>query len=150
MKKVFLFLLVIIFSSCKEIHKLNLEAEKEASEELKSEELDKEIKRLEYESSKLPKTESEIKYETSTEQKKKMDSDKSFIFYSYDDKINFKYKSLRKVKFTLSADKSEVNGMYKLYQVGKELKADAIINYKHSTTDNYETFIVSGELVKKQ
>lgn len=150
MKKVFLFLLLIIFSSCKDIHKMNLEAEKEASEELKSEELNREIKRLEYENSKLPKTASEINYEISTEQKEKMDNDKNFIFYSYDDKINFKYKSLKKVKFTLSVDKSEVNGMYKIYLVGKELKADALINYKHSSTDNDENFIVSGELVKKQ
>lgn len=141
----FLLITIGVFSSCKEFHKQNIEAENEAEAEIRSEKLDKEIKMLEYQSSKLPKSESEITQEGSEKQGAQMDKDKSFAFCKNKD-IGYSFTKIKEVKIKCSGDESEVNAKYKIYLKAKELKGDGIIDYKV----NFTPFYVSGIIVKKQ
>ena len=136
---------ICLFSSCKEIHKMNIEAEAEAEAEIESKKLDQEIKMLEYQESKLPKSESQIKQEESEKQEKEMDSNKSFVFSKNKD-IGFDYVEVKKIKINCTDDESEINAKYKLYLKAKELKGDGIIDYKI----NFTPFYSSGIVVKKK
>lgn len=133
------------FSSCKEFHKRNIEAENEAEAEIRSEKLDEEIKMLEYQSSKLPKSESEITHETSVKQGAEMDKNKFFVFCK-NKEIGYKFTKIKKIKIKCSDNESEVNAKYKIYLKAKELNGDGIIDYKM----NFTPFYVSGIVVKKQ
>lgn len=149
MKKVILLMLVFAFvvTSCnntktKDDYKKEILAKREAMEEIKSEDLDREIKQLDAMAATLPKSQSEKTMETSENQKKIMDNDKGFFFdkeFSEKDK----YKIKKHFKFNLSTELSEVNGQYKLYQAAKEINAVGVVNYKVS----YEPFYVSGDAV---
>ncbi|NGY38858.1 hypothetical protein FQU23_015245 [Flavobacterium sp. XN-5] len=140
-----LFCTICFFTSCKEVHKMNIEAESEAEAEIKSEKLDEEIKMLEYQQSKLPKSESEIKQEESEKQQEEMNNNKSFSFSKNKD-IGFVYVEIKKIKFNCTDKESEVNAKYKLYLKAKELKGDGIIDYKI----NFTPFYSSGTIVKKK
>jgi hypothetical protein len=140
-----LFITICFFTSCKEVHKMNIEAEAEAEAEIKSEKLDEEIKMLEYQQSKLPKSESEIKQEESEKQQEEMNNNKSFVFSKNKD-IGFKYIEIKKIKINCTDDESEINAKYKLYLKAKELNGDGIIDYKV----NFTPFYSSGIIVKKK
>lgn len=149
MKKIFysIFVLTLTITSCnntktKDDYKKEILAKREALEEIKSEDLDREIKQLDAMAATLPKSQSERTMETSENQKKIMDNDKDFFFdkqFSEKDK----YKIKKHFKFDLSTELSEVNGQYKLYQAAKEINAVGVVNYKVS----YEPFYVSGDAV---
>lgn len=140
-----LLIAMFIFSSCKEIHKRNMQAQNEAAKEIRSEELDKEIKMLEYQASQLPKSESKITQELSEKQQDIMNKDTTIAFCNNED-IGFKFTVIKKVKINMSDKESEINAKYKIYMKAKELKADGIINYKIK----FSPFYVSGVIVKKQ
>lgn len=108
-------------------------------EEIRSEDLDREIKQLD---AILPKSQSEITMETSENQKKTMERDKEF-FFDKNFSTKDKYRIKKHLKINLSTELSEVNGQYKLYQAAKEINAVGIVNYKVS----YEPFYVSGDAV---
>jgi hypothetical protein len=146
MKKTSILILIFLcIISCKENHKENIKAKQNAIEELKYEELEKEIKQLDYLLSKYPKSGEEITIELSKEQQKIMNQDRAFIF-SKDENIGYKYSIIKKVKFNMSGKESEINAKYKIYLEAKKNNADGIINYKIKFTP----FYVTGELVKKK
>ena len=115
MKKTSILILIFLcIISCKENHKENIKAKQKAIEELKYEELEKEIKQLDYLLSKYPKSGEEITIELSKEQQKIMNQDRAFIF-SKDENIGYKYSIIKKVKFNMSGKESEINAKYKIY-----------------------------------
>ena len=149
MKKTFYSVLIIalVITSCnntktKDDYKKEILAKREAIEEIKSEDLDNELKQLKAMSAKLPKLQNEITIETSKEQQEIMDNDKNFFFDKQFSKKD-KYKIKKHLIFNLSNDLSEVNGQYKLYQAAKEINAVGIVNYKVT----YSPFSVSGDAV---
>ena len=92
MKKTSILILIFLcIISCKENHKENIKAKQKAIEELKYEELEKEIKQLDYLLSKYPKSGEEITIELSKEQQKIMNQDRAFIF-SKDENNTYKEK----------------------------------------------------------
>lgn len=136
--------LSVMITSCnntktKDDYKKEILAQREAMEEIRSEDLDREIKQLD---AILPKSQSEITMETSENQKKTMERDKEF-FFDKNFSTKDKYRIKKHLKINLSTELSEVNGQYKLYQAAKEINAVGIVNYKVS----YEPFYVSGDAV---
>ena len=140
MKILLLLVSTITFISCKEFHKKNIEAENEAREELKKEAEDKEYEYLKS----LPAVKDSAR-ELSIQQQGIMEKDKSFIF-SENAEIGFKYKALKKLKYKMSMQQSEINAKYKLYSEAKKLGADGVIFYKLT----FEPFSVQGIPIKKE
>src|SRR5690606_7477915 len=66
---------------------------------------------------------------TTRGQAKIIENDSSFKL-SENDQIGFEYEIIEKKKYTLGNDKSELNGIFMLYEETKKLEADGIINFK--------------------